>query len=140
MVEVEEAGIEGVLGEGLYRFEELAQERGPSAGLFGGAGVSVGEVLIGDPGDLAGGDDGFSEEAHGIGGPRDLVEERIEKGGGGVWGKDGAEVEGAAVAGEEVARGGGHGGVGEGVGRRKTRFQSRGGGGSSGLQSGPWGD
>ena len=117
VVEVGEAGIVGGAGGGFDAGFDGGEGGGPGLGGAGDAGVGVGEGVVAVPGDFAGGDDAFAEEADFVVLPGEFGEEGGERGGGVGLGEERAEREDGAVLGEEIGarrgaeqrRGGGHG-------------------------------
>lgn len=70
------------------------------------AGVGVGEGVAAMPGDFAGGDDAFAEEANFVVLPGEFGKEGGEGSGGFGLGKQGAKSVDGTVTGEQVLRGG----------------------------------
>ena len=105
VIEIEEAGVVGGAGPFLYDGLQHGEFRSPGVGLFGGAGVAVGEAGIAEPRDFAGGDDALAEDDKFVAFPRHAGKERLEMKIGFRLAEDGSEVVDGAVAREEVGAG-----------------------------------
>ena len=90
VVKIGEAGVVSGVGGGFDLGFEGGEGGGPGLGGAWDAGVGVGEGVIAVPGDFAGGDDAFAEEADFVVVPGEFGEEGGEGGGGLEVGEEGA--------------------------------------------------